>query len=63
MKNYQYGPVGQITSFFKNGKGDPYDWINNLFRACDAHFGFESNVWLTCSNSVCQDFLFLNVPF
>ncbi len=63
MKKYQHGPPGQITSFFKNGRGDPYDWINNLFRALLAPIGFYCDVWLTCINSVCQDFLFLNVPF
>ncbi len=63
MKTYPHGPPGRITSFFKNGREDPYDWINTLFRARVAHSGFEFNVWLTCENSVCQDFLFLNVTY
>ena len=63
MKKYPHGPPGRITSFFKNGRGDPYDWITDLFRARVAHSGFERNVWLTCQNWVCQDFLFLNVTF
>ena len=42
------GPPGRISPCFKNGRGDPYDWIINIFRTYLVPPGCNCDIWLTC---------------
>jgi len=60
MKNYQHGPSGERPPDFNYGRGDPPEGLNNSNRMPFTAFWHNRKIWLTCFNSVCQDFLRLN---
>jgi len=63
MTKYSHGPPGGRAPCFKNARGDLPGWIDNFGRAPCAAPVSRNELWLTYQNWVCQDFLFLNVPF
>ena len=63
MTKYLLGPPGQLVPCFKNARGDLPGWIDNFGRAPCVSPVYRYELWLTYQNWVCQDFLFLNVPF
>jgi len=63
MKNYQHGLPGGLPLDLNHGRGDPAGGINfSKGMPCGAS-GSYCMIWLTCINSVCQDFLFLKEGF
>ena len=63
MTKYSHGPPGEPAPCYKNARGDLPGWIVNFGRAPRAAPVSCYELWLTYQNWVCQDFLFLNVPF
>ena len=63
MTTYLYGPPGGMALCYKNARGDLPGWKVSFGVAPCATSVFCFKLWLTYQNWVCQDFLFLNVPF
>ena len=63
MTTYYHGPPGKRAHCIKNARSDLPGWIANFGRAPCAAPVYRCQLWLTWQNWVCQDFLFLNVPF
>jgi len=61
MKNYINGLPAGLPLAFNYGRGDPSVGINSSEKTPCGVLGRFCMIWLTCRNSVCQDFLFLNV--
>jgi len=57
MKNYRQGPSGERPPDFNYRRGDPPAGLNNSCRIPCRVFWHNRKIWLTCLNSVCQDFL------
>jgi len=63
MTKYSHGPPGELALYFKSARDDLPRWIDSFDRAPYGAPVYRYQLWLTCQKWVCQDFLFLNVPF
>ena len=63
MTTYYHGPPGKLAHCTKNARGNLPGWIANFGRAPCTATVYRCQLWLTCKNSVRQDFLFPNVRF
>jgi len=63
MTNRKNDLPERLASCFRSGRGDPPAGLTDSNSASYEAFRLGRDSWLTCQNSVCQDFLFLNEGF